>query len=226
MKSDLNFEINPLDFSIALPTQSKYNTRYIKPPIWKEIPEKRLKYSLAEDLAAELDVQKNSRAFVICNGSFVAGDLIEALIYKNDWRAKQIVVSTLSMSEGNVDSFAGLLNDERCDSLDLIVSDFFFSHERQNLVKYIYQELDKEDRFQLAVAGTHCKITLIETHCGKKVVIHGSANLRSSGNIEQLCIEENAELYDFNFEYQSKIVEHYQTVKKAIRHKELWQQVA
>ena len=29
------------------------------------------------------------------------------------------------------------------------------------------------------------------------MVIHGSANLRSSGNIEQFTIEENPELYDF-----------------------------
>ena len=90
---------------------------------------------------------------------------------------------------------------------------------------YIYAQLDKEDRFQLAVAGTHCKMCLIETMQGSKVVMHGSANLRSSGNMENICIEENETLYDFNFESQESILKEYSTIKKAMRHDVLWKAV-
>ena len=129
------------------------------------------------------------------------------------------------MSQNNADSLNNLLEGGYVDELNLIVSDYFFSHERQGLIPYIYEVLDKEDKFQLAVAGTHCKLTMIETHCGLKITMHGSANLRSSGNIEHICIEENNALFDFNHEIQSAIIDKYKTIKKSVRHEILWQAV-
>ena len=52
--------------------------------------------------------------------------------------------------------------------------------------------------------------------------MHGSANLRSSGNIEQFTIEENPELYEFYEEKYSKIIEKYATINHSIRMKEAW----
>ena len=66
------------------------------------------------------------------------------------------------------------------------------------------------------------KICIFETECGQKIVIHGSANLRSSSNIEQFVIEESEMIYDFNFDYMSKIVEVYKTINKPIRGGKLW----
>jgi hypothetical protein len=42
---------------------------------------------------------------------------------------------------------------------------------------------------------------IFETYCGMKIVIHGSANLRSSDNIEQIDIEENEELFNYSDEF-------------------------
>ena len=67
---------------------------------------------------------------------------------------------------------------------------------------------------------------MIETLGGKYIVIHGSANLRSSSNIEQFVIEENKELFDFWYSYHERIVEKYKTIKKSLRGGELWQVVA
>lgn len=89
----------------------------------------------------------------------------------------------------------------------------------------MYEILDTANKFQLAVAGTHCKLTLIETHCGMKITIHGSANLRSSGNLEHICIEENEAMFDFNHEIHASIIEKYKTINKAIRHDNLWDAV-
>lgn len=61
-----------------------------------------------------------------------------------------------------------------------------------------------------------------ETHDGEKVVIHGSANLRSSGNVEQFTIEENPTLYDFYEDLFGKVMERFGTIQKDIRHHELW----
>lgn len=223
---DFNMDIDLGDFSgIEIDLNDSFQNRYVKPPKSKEIPERLLKYSYAEKLASDIKLEKGSRYFVIINGSFIAGDFIEALIVKNNWHVKSMTVSTLSMSHNNVDSFANLINGDYLDSLNLIVSDYFFSHERGNLIPYIYQELDQKNKFQLAVAGTHCKTCNFETYCGLKVIIHGSANLRSSGNIEQITVEENGELHDFNEAYQQNIIKKFKTINKAVRSKPLWDSV-
>jgi len=201
------------------------NLRYINPPQCKEIPERLLKYEYAADLAKALAPQKGMRCFAMLDGKFIAGDFIEAFMVEHNLHAKRMAISTLSMSQDNVDSLANLTNGGYVDILDLVVSDYFFSHERRNLVPYLYQELDKDDRFQLAAASTHCKLCIIETHCGLKIVMHGSANLRSSSNIEHICIEESPALYDFNLEIQDAILDKYKTIKKSVRHSDLWQAV-
>jgi hypothetical protein len=214
------FGVKMSDFSGL--TDDDFKTRYIKPPKSKEIPEHRLKYDLAIDLARDIKPEAGCRYFVILDGKFIAGDFIEAFVTEHNIHVRKMTISTLSLSENNVDSLANLLDGGFVDELNLIVSDFFFSHERRNLIPYLYEQLDKDDKFQLGVAGTHCKTCLIETHDGRYFIIHGSANLRSSANIEQIVIEEGRELYDFNLEYQEAIMKKYKTINKAVRHETLW----
>lgn len=226
MKNDaFDFKDVELFSGVEFEMDLQFETRYIKPPIAKEIEERNLKYSKAEDLAKDIKIDQSSRYYVILNGSFYFGDFIEALIVHNNYHVKRMTISTLSMNENNVDSLFNLMNGNYLDELNLIVSDYFFSHERNNLIKYLYERLDFENKFQLAVAGTHCKQCIFETHCGKKIIIHGSANLRSSGNIEQIVIEESAKLYDFNHKYLKSIIDQYKTINKSIRGKKLWQTV-
>lgn len=232
MEDDLNigeldqFDLSIEDFSdIELELELEFETRYIKPPRTQQIAIENLKYSNAEKLAKEISIAENDRYFVVVNGTFIFGDFIEALIVEENYKVKQLTISTLSMSENNVDSFANLLNGGYVDELNLIVSDYFYSHERHDLVPYIYKELDKDNKFQFAAAGTHCKIALIETECNKKIILHGSCNLRSSSNIEQFVIEENKALFDFNQDYQNAIIEKYKTIDKAVRGKELWKTI-
>jgi len=219
------FETNLSDFSGVSMRRQKSNSRYFAPPKQKEIPERLLKYRFAEELAIAVKPEKGMRVFVVLDGSFVAGDFFEAWIVRHNLHIKKMTVSTLSMSENNVDSLANVLNAGYVDELDLIVSDYFYSHERQNLIPYLYRELDKSNRFQLAAASTHCKLCLMETHNGSKVVVHGSANLRSSSNIEHLCIEESPELFDFLLETQKAIIEKFKTINKSVRYNDLWQAV-
>jgi hypothetical protein len=222
---DFNADFNIGDFSGALELNTNFKTRYIKPPKSVEISEHNLAYANAEDLAKSIKKLKDHRYFVIVNGSFIFGDFIEAFITLNNLHVKNLTISTLSLNENNVDSLANLLNGEYVDQLNLIVSDYFYSHERSNLVPYLNKELDKGNKFQLAAASTHCKLCIFETYCGHYVVIHGSANLRSSSNIEQFVIEENKELYDFNNRYQDRILKKFKTINKSVRGNDLWRQV-
>jgi transcriptional regulator with XRE-family HTH domain len=208
---DFNMELDMDDFNIDFDFGGM-DTRYMKPKIGEELKKEFLQYSKAEDLAANCEIKKNFRMFCFVAGTFYFGDFIEALIVKKNLHVKNLTISTLSLNDNNVDSMANLLNGDYVDQLNLIVSHYFYSHERWNLIPYLYKELDKEDKFQIAVCRTHCKIVLIELYSGEKIVIHGSANLRSSGNLEQMMIEENKEMYDFAYNYQMEIVKKYHVI--------------
>lgn len=198
----------------------------MEPKFEPELQEHFLKYDNAKQLALDIgNPGKGSRYFVLLNGNFIFGDFIEALIVENEWTVEEMTLSTLSMSIENVDSLAGLLDQDYVKQLNLIVSDFFYSHERGGLVPELYEKLDKSDKFQLAVASVHTKICLIRTAGGNKIVIHGSANLRTSSNVEQIMIENNDSLYDFNHEVHSSIVKRYATINKSLRRTELWRAV-
>lgn len=223
MANELNqFKVDKLSFGKPGGGPALAKSRYIKPPKCKQIPEKRLKYKFAEELARDIKPELGMRVFVFLDGTFIAGDFIEAWFVEQNIRTKELTISTLSLSPNNVDSLANLMECGYVENLNLIVSDYFYSHERQSLVPYIREKLDKDNRFQFAAAGTHCKLTMFETQKGAKVVIHGSANLRSSSNIEHITIEENTDLYDFTMELHRKIIEKYQTINKAVRYNNIW----
>jgi hypothetical protein len=57
-----------------------------------------------------------------------------------------------------------------------------------------------------------------------KLVIHGSANLRSSANIEQIMIQDSPEIFNFVTEMNNRVLSKYQTINKEKSNK-LWQTV-
>lgn len=204
-------------------------TRYIRRlPV---SPRKRFrgkgKYSNADKLAKEIILEPGVRYDVIVAGNFIFGDLIEALFATRGMIAKKMTISTLSLKQENVDSLRNLLEWGMVEELNLIISGYYYYSERHRMIPYIYEKLDIEDRFQLAAADVHTKVCQFETIRGTKYVIHGSANLRSSDNLEQITIEEDPELYAFYEEFHDSIIEHYKTIDKnvknpAIRGGALW----
>lgn len=224
MINDFNIDINLDNFSdieINIDFDISTNERYCKPAMSRS---KNVKYKNASQLSKAIEIKQNERYFCIIDGSFIFGDFIEAFIYDRAMQVKELTLSTLSMSQENIDSFYNLMSKGYIEKLNIIVSDFFYSHERHNLVKYMYDKLDIDNRFQLSVCRTHTKICMFETEMngGRKYVIHGSANLRSSDNIEQFMIEENSELYDFNYIFHKKIIDNFATIKKSLRGEKLF----
>lgn len=223
---DLDIDLGAFSATIDVQAKNEFESRYIKPPYKPEINEARLTYKSAEKLAHDIKIAPGSRFYVVVDGTFYFGDFLEALIVRNDWLIPEMTISTLSMNDNNVDSLANLLEGGFVQKLNLVVSAYFYSHERAGLIPYIYERLDIEDRFQLAAASSHCKLAMLETAEGLKVVMHGSANLRSSSNIEQVMIEENPALYDFNREIHARILDTYKTINHQVRRNTLWRAVA
>ena len=215
----LQGDIDGLDFGFE--TEQK---RYINPGK-KGVKNKKIKYRNAFDLANDIgNIKRDDRFFIFLDGLFVFGDFLEAWIIKNQYNVLEMTISTLSLSQNNVDSLRTLIEKDYVQKLNIIVSDYFFSHERHSLVPYMYHELDIDNKFQLAVARVHTKICIIKTECGREIVIHGSANLRTSGNVEQIVIEADSELYQFNDAWHKEIIEKYKTINKSVGGEYLWGQ--
>lgn len=214
-----DFDTDHFDLDLDLDFE-EIDNRIHKPKYKKPLRDSQVKFKDAKKLAEQIDLTITPRVDCLIAGKFIFGDFIEAYIVGNNIKCEKLVISTLSMSQNNVDSLRTLMEKKYVDQLDLIVSDYFFSHERQNLIPYIYEELDIDNKFQLAVARSHVKICFFKTLGGKKIVIHGSANLRSSDNIEQFTIEINESLYDFYDTFHSSIIETYKTINKSVPHSE------
>lgn len=203
------------------------DTRYLTPRV-RPTAEKYILYDNAEDLAKNIEVTPGSRHHAIVSGNFIFGDFIEAFMTTRNVQATEMTVATLSLSQDNVDSFYHLMRTHHIEHLNLVISSYFYGNERHALIPYIYNSLDSlgDGRFQMAVAGTHTKTVHFKTLGGKHIIIHGSANLRSSGNIEQFCIEESKELYDFYEEVYSSIIEKYKTINQELRCSSLWETIS
>lgn len=202
-------DLNLGDLDFMAPAFPAIETRYTLPRRVRLDPNF-VCYDNAVKMARELRLDFGQRFDAFVSGSFIFGDFIEAYLTTQNACAKKMVISTLSLNQENVDSLATLLEKGYIEELALVVSVYFWGNERFSLIPYIYRNLDIDDRFQLAVADIHTKTVHFETTGGRKIVIHGSANLRSSGNIEQFTMEENPELYGFYDEHFSRIIEQIQ----------------
>ncbi len=199
--------------------------RYVKPRL---VPMKQdqVVYDNAVELARECKVDHGERLDAIISGSFIFGDFIEALLTTHNIRAERMVITTLSLSQENVDSLYNLMTHGYIGELDMVVSTYFYNNYRRDIIPYLYEKLDMEDRYQLAVADVHTKTVHFRTTGGRKIVIHGSANLRSNGAIEQFTIEENPELHDFYEDRFGRIIEKFYTIQKPVRGQGLWKELA
>lgn len=218
-ESDFDFGEEYSDFELSWADEEE--SRYIAPKL-RVIRQKNIKYENAVMLAKENKIEKSSRFDCFVSGKFIFGDYIEAYLLTHRVKCKKLTISTLSMNQENIDSLGNLLHYGLVDELNVVISSYFYAHERYGLIRYMYEELDKDNKFQLAVAGLHTKTCHFETYDGLKIVMHGSANLRSSASVEQFTIEENESLYNFYEEFFGSIIEEYKTINKPILYNKIW----
>lgn len=211
-----SFELPDLDLDFNFgPAEA---TRIIAPPKAKWVAEKHVRFKNALEFAAQFALKRGMKYHAIVSGNFIFGDFIEAIFHQNPaMTARRMVISTLAYNTANVDSLKNLMSTGAVKKLDLITSSYFYSTDKGGAIRYTYQELDTdENRFQLIIAGNHTKIVLFETENGSKVVMHGSANLRSAQCAEQISIEESPALYDFYLEFLETVIQEFKTINHNI----------
>lgn len=195
---------------------------------YPRISQRRVKYEYAADLAAAMpDLPEGASVHALVAGNFIFGDFLEAYMVHTNFYAEEMIVATLSLGKENVDSLANLQNGGYVKNLSLLVSDYWFAHERRKEggVPYIADTLGQDSNFRFAAAGVHTKISLIRTSCDKHLVLHGSANLRSSRNLEQFALENDRDLYEFHAAWIRPLLERFAVRKKSTRGGDLWQLV-
>ena len=224
LELDVDFDLGGFDFDLD-GSKAKPENRFVLPKPHGKVRNAAVKYERAEDLVDEMGqaILDGDRTHTLVSGNFIFGDFFEALAVKRNLLIDDLTLSTLSLGKDNVDSLHNLLAGDYLRSLNIIVSDYFWSHNRQN-APYIYNKLDINNMFQLAVAGTHTKVTLMRIG-DQKIVIKGSANLRSSRCVEEFTVETCAELYDFHKDWHDKILRDYGTIKKAVRASKLFDKI-
>lgn len=187
------------------------------PPVAEEaveIPRLNLTPAAFENAEATVDsIDYAKDYFFLVSGSFVFGDFIESLIYKKRLMPSAVYLTTLGMGEGNADSIVNLTDYMRCQKVNLIVSHYFASVERNKLMRYMADEF-RGRPIDIAVIASHCKIALIFSDAGN-VMISGSANLSSSDNVEQFTMIHDPGVIDYTKRRLDEIMERFTVYRGA-----------
>lgn len=189
-------------------------------------------YEHALDMALEMVIDNQTETFAFVSGNFVFGDLLEALVDERKLGIRKLGIHTLSLNEDNIDSIRNVLEMTPVEELDVILSNYWYAHElKTGMVAYLFDQFDLENlELRVAFAGTHSKVITIETPRGNVLTMHGSANLRSSGNVEQLHISPDRGLYQFCEGMNRRILDAFDVLnqdnrkrKRTVRRSALWQ---
>ena len=195
-------------------TNKKSKTCFVK--IKHNINVRSVKYSNAEKLALDIAIQKGETVFCNLAGDFIFGDFIGAFIQLNNLDVEELTVVSLSGKTDNFELLEALIVNDWVGKITLILSDYFVRTEKAknkakpsttNPVTRLEEIASKNKAFNVFYTNTHAKVVLLKTKQGGKVVMTGSANLRSSQSLEQLEISENAKLYDFQYEFYKNLTD-------------------
>ena len=227
---DLDFDLEGFDVGELGIRPAIESERYQKPKVKQTEP---AAFDKAIELAESIDLHEGMRAFCLLSGNVIFGDFIEAMTSLDKWRIDHMTIHTLTMSQDTIDSLANVIAMDEPSSLHIIMSDYWYAHERSKadgLLWELYDQLDIGDGFRLAFCRTHAKVVTIRTKAGHKLVIHGSANMRSHGVIEQFTIECDPDIYDFVERFNDGILDEYDTInadrkrKRAVSERKVFKQ--
>ena len=134
----------------------------------------------------------------VVRGDFVMADIIPLLL--GDRVADLVGISTLGMSRDNAVKLAELLAAGKMRRLFLLVSHYFSQVDKTGT----YREVKGLLGDAVVVARTHAKVVLVSA-APSFFVVEGSANLRSSDNIEQFAIWNDEELLNWHLEWMQEV---------------------
>lgn len=192
----------------------------IKPKKRKECKDKYVKFRYADNFIKNMVLPKEDESiYAIVSGSFIFGDILYPISERiKDEKSKTILnICTLSLGEENIDMISEMFEDNIIDELNIIVSNYFFAHERgkDGLFNYLIESVPI-NKCKISIADVHTKIVMFKND-KYNLVLSGSANLRSSKNVEQFEIRDSEELYFFQKTWMDSIHNEYNVIGKPRR---------
>lgn len=169
---------------------------------------KLIKPDNARPIIPLLPTNPDERLHCMLRGDFVLCDLIP-LIIAHRGGCPHLRVATLGLSAANAECLANLHRAGLITRITLVASHYF-------------QQVDKTTTFQqvrsilancarLVICRSHAKVILLPTTGGDFFVLEGSANLRSSDNLEQMLILNDQETHDFHGAWMDALADEYAT---------------
>ena len=194
----------------------------------KELPalkEKFVKFEYAADFVKSLEFPaiEGETIYAVVSGSFYFGDIMLPIASRSGG-GHRLDICTLSMSKENIDMIYQMFDEGYITEANIILSDYFYSHERRQdgLFTYLMESLVRPGKWpvKISIASVHTKIIMMQNE-KYNIVISGSANLRSSANVEQFEMKNSRGLWEFNKTWMDEIHEKFDIVKKPIRSRNL-----
>jgi hypothetical protein len=107
-------------------------------------------------------------------------------------------IATLSLKERNLYELYRLIDAGKVGRLTLLVSEFFHAHHKDICQTLVGELVGRSPAHRFAAARSHAKVVCLDFASGGKLVLEGSANLRTNSNREQFCLLHHAELHDWH----------------------------
>jgi hypothetical protein len=122
--------------------------------------------------------------------------LIVVIVDRKPVPVERMRLATLSYNGLNLAEMLRLLDSGKVHQLSLICSKFFAEHDK-DLFEETLQEFHKRGQ-QVGAPRSHAKVVTMEFVDGERLVLEGSANLRTNSNREQSCLIHDAGLHDWH----------------------------
>jgi hypothetical protein len=137
----------------------------------------------------------------VLRGDFVLGDALPMLVARAGF-CPHLHVSTLALSVRNAETLRDLVTSGAVGRLTLIVSHYFRAVDKLSTYAAVARVLD--GHAELKIARCHAKILLLPT-ATDSFVLEGSANLRSSGTVEQMTLFNDPDLLAFHRSWMEEL---------------------
>ncbi len=152
----------------------------------------------ADIIVRHLPESPGDRTHCLLRGDFVLCDLIRAIV-ANTAPCPHLRVATLGLSVANADTLARLVELQAVERLTLVVSSYFQQVDKTTVFRAVMARLSSlGDKARVVITRSHAKVICIPTTEGDWFTLEGSANLRSSDNVEQMLIFNDHAAHDFH----------------------------
>jgi hypothetical protein len=132
----------------------------------------------------------------IMTGRYDLTDLIDVILTKRG-AVRHLRVATLSFNKHNVQLLQTWVAAGAVHTLTVLCSSFFREH-NPAIFEALRSAIEAGPTHHLAAARNHCKVVCFDFIAGGKLVMEGSANLRTNSNREQFCLVADPALHDWH----------------------------